>query len=260
MDNTVNIKIGDVATLIRCKNDCFIDSAKEFYKNFLSESRPDYEVEIVYGKPASNQGIKKLIFTESGYIALPGLFVGQLGANSGKIVVNLQNSFSIIKYFLKILYSYLCLRKNEVMLHAAGIVKDDKGYVFIGPSDSGKSTVTELSKGCTVLSDETIIIRENMIFGTPFGTGRYANASNKICSLFRLIKDKSTYLEELDYGKGFSELLSNFLIFEERTVKTVLPLCENLINKFPLYKLHFSLDDSFWKKIEENEHIRKISN
>ena len=61
----------------------------------------------------------------------------------------------------------LCLltqlaRHGGVLLHAAGVVWEGVGLIFTGPSEAGKSTLSEfyLARGAAVLSDERIIIRQ----------------------------------------------------------------------------------------------------
>lgn len=252
--NSLNIKIGDISTLIKCKNSSFIASAQKDYKGFLSGGKPDYEIEVLRKNVGRNIGSEhrnnKPPFTSLANIALPGFFIGQIEDKKAKITIN---SVPIFKYFLKILYSYLCLKNDRLLLHGAGIVKNNKGYVFIGPSDSGKTTIAAMSQSYTVLSDEAIIIKGNTVFSTPFsfGTGKFVNTNAKIQGLFRLIKDKNVYLEKLSYGEGFSELMSNLIIFEKKSVKDALPLCENFVKKISCYKLHFMLNYPFWEEIEK---------
>ncbi|MBU1871203.1 MAG: hypothetical protein KKH80_00155, partial [Candidatus Omnitrophica bacterium] len=49
------------------------------------------------------------------------------------------------------LYVFLNIT-NGFLIHACGIIKDGKGYIFAGPSGNGKSTVASLSRNLAVLS------------------------------------------------------------------------------------------------------------
>jgi hypothetical protein len=66
-------------------------------------------------------------------------------------------------------------RGKGVILHACGIERDGKGYLFAGESGAGKSTLARLwnrQKGVAVLSDDRTIVRQkngrHWIYGTPW--------------------------------------------------------------------------------------------
>ena len=72
-------------------------------------------------------------------------------------------------------------RQGTLLLHAAGLLSHEQGYLFTGASGTGKSTIADFfaGRGAVVLSDERIIIRKIagrfMIHGTPWvGSGNYA--------------------------------------------------------------------------------------
>ena len=53
----------------------------------------------------------------------------------------------IVENFLRVAFAHLALEKGALLLHGAGVVREETAYVFFGPSGSGKTTVTTLSKG-----------------------------------------------------------------------------------------------------------------
>src|SRR5574341_558769 len=44
--------------------------------------------------------------------------------------------------YLRVLYAWLCLEESGIVLHAAGVISEGKGYVFFGPSGNGKTTIS----------------------------------------------------------------------------------------------------------------------
>lgn len=75
----------------------------------------------------------------------------------------------------ELLWIHRLSRAGGVELHACGVVDTDgDGYLFIGHSGAGKSTIARLweSAGATILSDDrTVVRRKNdqfMIYGTPW--------------------------------------------------------------------------------------------
>lgn len=85
-------------------------------------------------------------------------------------------------------------RSGGLLLHAAGLSYGGQGYVFLGESGAGKSTIAELfaARGATVLSDERVILgtrgTELFMYGTPWvGSGNYAkNDSAPISNIFEI--------------------------------------------------------------------------
>src|SRR5207247_1225576 len=65
-----------------------------------------------------------------------------------------------LENFLRILTASHILESGGFLLHASGVVRAGRAYVFFGPSGSGKTTVTHLSPGDQVLSDDlTLVVR-----------------------------------------------------------------------------------------------------
>lgn len=71
-----------------------------------------------------------------------------------------------------ILY-YLTVMNRDLMIHASGVSKDGKGYLFSGISGQGKSTMAGLwnDSGASVIHDDRLIIRRQegryMMYNTP---------------------------------------------------------------------------------------------
>src|SRR5262245_27013883 len=78
-----------------------------------------------------------------------------------------------LENFLRVLTVSFVLESGGFLLHASGIVRNGRAYVFFGPSGSGKTTVTHLSPNDVVLSDDlTLVVRTGRGYeaaGIPFG-------------------------------------------------------------------------------------------
>jgi hypothetical protein len=75
--------------------------------------------------------------------------------------------------FAQLLMVSLLSRRGGLMAHACGIVDGAKGYLFMGNSGHGKSTMAQLWQGkATILNDDRIIVRRDgdrfLISGTPW--------------------------------------------------------------------------------------------
>ena len=62
---------------------------------------------------------------------------------------------AVVGSILRVILSYRLIQENGFLLHSAGLVRDGCGYLFLGVSGAGKSTVTAASlQACTSLSDD----------------------------------------------------------------------------------------------------------
>ena len=76
---------------------------------------------------------------------------------------------------IELLLMHYLAQERGVILHACGIVIEDKGILFVGESGAGKSTLARLwdqEDGVDILSDDRIIVRkqgrEFRAYGTPW--------------------------------------------------------------------------------------------
>ena len=63
---------------------------------------------------------------------------------------------NVIENYLRIFSAHRVLQQGGVVLHSAGLVFDDKAYIFSGKSNAGKTTLTRKAYriGARVLSDD----------------------------------------------------------------------------------------------------------
>jgi hypothetical protein len=155
---------------------------------------------------------------------------------------------------------------DGVMLHGVGIRKGETGYLFLGLSDSGKSTLARFSPPEEVISDDGIIVQRagadfylvhapidqsSRIRGVP---KRSPSRKTRISMGFLLEKDSKVYLEKLAPSEVSSIILKNhihyFRYFPSGSVRKTFSLISDLCRQVPLYRLHFKKDPSFWSSIE----------
>ena len=63
----------------------------------------------------------------------------------------------------RVLFVNIVTHGLGLMLHACGIVQNGKGYIFAGPSNAGKSTLSRLwakASEATILGDECLVLRK----------------------------------------------------------------------------------------------------
>ena len=82
----------------------------------------------------------------TGFNSLGHFIRGGPAPIQSSLAVNNQNEFSpvfVLENFLRILMAYHVLDQGGVLLHSAGVLYQDRVYLFCGQSNAGKTTLRE---------------------------------------------------------------------------------------------------------------------
>ena len=238
----VNLRIGEISLLVEGNNSFFISSLKKKYKNFLAERPLEINTKIFishkkfsYSKEEISLENKHNLF----YLQGEG-FEGVFDKRRNVVEVTMDYHETIFDTFLRVFYSLILVLNKGILVHSLGVIKDYKGYLFIGPSSSGKTTMAKKVKNALILSDELVIVRrlENsfFLFSTPFGGElqreiRYSFAP--LNKMFFLDRSIDGYRKE----KGINALamfLRNVFFFlkDKEYVENVIDFSRDLVYKF----------------------------
>ena len=165
--------------------------------------------------------------------------------------------------FLRVLYAWRCVHYNALLLHASGVIKDGRAFVFFGPSGSGKTTTARLSLDHTVLSDDLVIIKKKdntyKAYGVPFRgdmpEAPRTNAQADLYGLFRLKKHTLHFTKPLGHSQAVAELIScvPFVMEDPIMNQRAMDICVDLVASVPVKELHFCRDKGFWGVIDETD-------
>lgn len=166
-----------------------------------------------------------------------------------------------LENFLRILTASFILERGGFLLHAAGIVRAGKAYVFFGPSGSGKTTVTDLSPEDVVLSDDlTLVIRNGGRYeaaGIPFGLAHHrvpeTRAAFPLASLNRLVQSPEVRREAMPGARAVAEVAGSlpFVMQETAQAAQAVDVVARALEVVPVWRLHFRKDGDFWNVVEE---------
>ena len=152
----------------------------------------------------------------------------------------------------QILMIILLSLRRGVMLHACGIDDRGCGYLFLGNSTHGKSTMARLwfENHGTVLNDDRIIVRERdgeiWMYGTPWH-GDFEELSPKglpICKIFFLRHgDKNSAIPKKG-AEAVSILLTRCFppLWDKKGMEYTIGLCHHIVEKIPCHELSFEPD------------------
>lgn len=172
--------------------------------------------------------------------------------------------------FLRVVYSHAVISTGGFLLHSAGLVLNDRAYLFFGPSGSGKTTVTTLTPEALILSDDlTMVLRsasgEYRACSVPF-RGLFAprpesDRSWPVAGFFRLIQDKVDRLDEVRGARAIGELVGSLPFVTERSeiAGDVIDAVASAVSHVPVFRLHFRKDRTFWQLIDRASPRASIS-
>jgi hypothetical protein len=148
----------------------------------------------------------------------------------------------------------LLSRRTGILLHACGVDDNGSGYLFLGNSGHGKSTMARLwrNQHATVLSDDRIVVREKegkiWMYGTPWH-GDFKDFSARgmpISKVFFLHPDKENRAIRREGTDALNRLLTRSFppLWDKEGMAFTLDFCHCLTNAFAFFDLHFRKDPS----------------
>lgn len=151
--------------------------------------------------------------------------------------------------------------QNKLMIHGAGVSIKSEGFLLLGASGAGKSTVAGYAERDTVLSDDAPAITKDgglfKIHASPFCQidlfeNKSANHHRKKVFLTKLIflnQANHTDLKCRDKRSAMAELLRDhihgFDIMDGALKASVFHFCCDLSGSIPAFDLYFQKDDQF---------------
>ncbi len=145
---------------------------------------------------------------------------------NGTVYARKEEEHYLFYPFLEVLTINLLARNRGALLHASCIDDNGTGYLFLGQSGAGKSTMANIwneEKGISVLSDDRVLVSLSdkglNAYGTPWhGTESYAvNACVPVKKIFFIRHAEKTSALKISGIKAASELVRNaFLPFWDK--------------------------------------------
>jgi hypothetical protein len=156
--------------------------------------------------------------------------------------------------------------RKGCFIHSAALVRDEKGYIFLGESGAGKSSLARMCGGSKVFSDDSpVLCRRNgeyLVFPSPYrqvdpsqGLDKdMIGLSARVEGFYFLSKDNRTYLENISKREAISLIINRHILFFQylsaRARSHLFDLFFDACDRIPSYNLHFCLDKDVWGAID----------
>ena len=258
-------------------------SLKEIYPDFIDDTMPDaaeYDIEccayrldhrpLVSSGALSRNGQyapRKKRYPNKDGIELTGInFEARIGLKSPLAPASLGVAdehelvkANVIENFLRVFSAHRALDQGGVVLHSAGLVFDDKAYIFSGHSNAGKTTLTRKAyqKGARVLSDDINLLLPDaegyQAHAVPF-TGEFGRTldhqgsqdSYPVVGIILLQQGDSLNTETVNASDAVATLLTGcpFVNDDEVESAVLFDSVTALVEKLPVIRLISRRDDN----------------
>ena len=154
--------------------------------------------------------------------------------------------------------------RDSLLIHSSAAIADGKGFLFVGPSEAGKSTAIRNSAAHHVLGDEMNLIHFTdagpVVEGTPFnGTFRDKKpGSAPLAGVFLLNKAPAHSLTEVNPAEAASHLAAEIVPFigledtvSPDTVPQLVDAATRILEGVPVQRLNLLPDPDFWLVIAD---------
>jgi hypothetical protein len=267
MENSLNIKIADTLFKISCNAYQPLRILEEHYRTFLSPfgPEPDLRISVILdeGWQVRAESPSYAKWNADTFSVKTQYFDAQIdfSKNTADVV---QDPDCGIGGPVRILCSWVLMRKGGFLLHASSILNEERrhSYVFSGPSESGKTTIARLSRGKdTVLTDETTAVARcgdsYDAYATPFA-GEYGpvkkNAGGPIKALFFIKKDARFWHNRLKSQEAARRLFCNSMMHTTDPVMTdiLFTTLEHFVKTVECYEFSVKPEPGLWRYIGDN--------
>ena len=163
-----------------------------------------YMTYIVYGHTASGNDVFK--FGNSLFL------ICSKDYREGRIILPECKFKKVFYEALKMMYDLATAGKDTLHVHAAVVSCGGKGYLFLGPSGTGKSTHAQLwikhIGGTELVNDDNPVVRDGIVYGSPWSgkTPCYRNVSYPIGGIVRLSQAPYNKIRRLSGIEAYVDL------------------------------------------------------
>ena len=133
--------------------------------------------------------------------------------SEGRIIMSKYKFKNAFNEALKMMYALATAGKGTMIIHAAVVSCECKGYLFLGPSGTGKSTHARLwlkhFEGTELVNDDHPVVRDGIVYGSPWSgkkTPCYRNVSVPIGGIVMLSQAPYNKIRRLSGIEAYVDL------------------------------------------------------
>jgi len=266
------LRVGEVVIGLVCPDGPFAASLADYFDRPSDPAPATITLDLELVPHADRPQIPtSLILTKQlsggGFDIADGLIRGRFEPQSGRGTLQVKTILTngqLTRVFEQILYqAFESARRragyDAMLVHSAGIICEDRGYLFVGPSEAGKSTVAHVSAERHVLNDEMNLVELGPdgahLVGTPFNGYFRAKRPGRapLAGVLLLAKGPGHALEPVGAGEAAAAVATQIAppvgldeLASSGTTPLMLDLASRLVLGSPVRRLVFTPDAGFW--------------
>ena len=272
------IKVGSIVIALDFSTPGLKKKMTEYFMSPSSKDNFDIKLKIhIFNRSVKYKIVPDSLFhakrkTSKGFKIEGGIMNGRFNKNKNHWKLNIHPVLietEASRVFEQIIYqAYVSAAgesyKSLPLIHSCGVIKNNRGYLFLGASEAGKSTVATLSSRYHVINDEITIAdisgSSPMLVSTPFN-GLFRNkkaGTAPLAGIFLLNKAPNHSIEQTQSSTSVKTIasqiippsgLENFINSDDYLSQ--IDISSGLCSAVPVYSMYFAKDDGFWDKIDK---------
>ncbi len=160
----------------------------------------------------------------------------------------------------QILFARLLADRGGIIVHGSGLIFKEKGYLFVGHSDAGKTTLVKVFRHhARILNDDRMIVRKEngrfYLYGTPWHGELSLVAPDRVPlkTIFFLNQAKENRIERTGGLEAFKRLYGCTIkaLVTEKWTQNALDVCQDLSREISYYHLYFNKTEGVISTIEK---------
>ena len=180
-----------------------------------------------------------------------GWLVSSADYQKGRLITTGQYTKMAIDNSMMILFALATADKGTVLFHAAVVSHQGRGYMFLGPSGTGKSTHARLwlkhIDGTELVNDDNPVVRDGVVYGSPWSgkTPCYRNVKARLGALTLIERATRNSIERLGPVQAFATLLPacSSMKWDSTIYNHLCDTLSHIIETTAVYTLHCLPDE-----------------
>ncbi len=277
MNNDVTIHFAPLTLTFNSPSQTIIDQLRKLFSGYECNRSPDFIIKVLpsYQLPfhviQMHENWVPLMIDGNNFTIGPHVIEGALNLNEHEVVVSIHHDFfsfpiaEVFQGFIQRLYHTICnhMAIESYFIHGCGVVREETGYLFIGPHQSGKTTIGQ-SSNATVIHDDQILIGFDdgkLFINSPplkarYNLRQYMEKPCLIERVFAIKKAEKFFVKRLNTEEAIVSLYKEIITpvtltsvdNKEARIKKA-SFCFELIKSIPIYELHFDKEGKFWNDL-----------
>ena len=277
MDSHITIHFAPLTLTFISPSQTIIDQLKKIFSGYECNRSPDFIIKVLPSYQLPSPVIQMqgnwvpLMIDGNNFTIGPQVIEGALNLNEHEVVISIHHDFfsfpiaEVFQGFIQRLYHTICkyMAIESYFIHGCGVLKEETGYLFIGPHQSGKTTIGQ-SSNATVIHDDQILIGFDdgkLFMNSPPLPARH-NLRQHLktpCSIervFAIKKAEKFYVRRLNTEDAIANLYKEIIApvtltsVDDKVARIKKSaFCLEVIKSIPVYELYFDKEGKFWNDL-----------